>query len=515
MNIPTNLLAEFGKGHGVVFVGAGLSKGAGLPDWKALMRPLADELKCSPDLDPTKIAQYYQNTHGLSGRNLLVQHVKRMLNKPGTAPTRNHALLAKISAPIIFTTNFDDLLERALADAKRDVQRIIRDKNVGYWDTDKTNLVKMHGSLDDEEMLIITADDYAAYFRAHANITRALSALLMTHTFLFVGYSLSDPDLWQIYNQIRFDLAEHKRPAYAIFLNGDPLERDNLQRGGIIPINLTVPPGGDYNATLGEFLEVFLKHLPAPAPKIAVTPAPPTPVEHLAARVEKLLGATGFETLTRVDHPLHQIDLVVCADRGGARETRWLVACRAGEIEIADVRALAREMMQVRAARAYLVSEARVAPAVREEARATDDRVRALTLDAFYRERADFTVYAQHLVQEWAHTPQSQYYVDLGGRRQQRDLDGKPVGDGDPYKPIDEYLDAWLDIPGGNHISVLGDYGTGKTTLVKQYAAKLARKYLANPEKSRIPILISLREYAKAMNLRQLITDYLSGFTTS
>ncbi|MCI0475879.1 MAG: NACHT domain-containing protein, partial [Anaerolineales bacterium] len=201
--------------------------------------------------------------------------------------------------------------------------------------------------------------------------------------------------------------------------------------------------------------------------------------------------------------------LTVCADRGSPRETSWIIACRAGEIEIADVRALASALTRVNAARAYLVSEAPVLPTVRDEARTTTDRVRACTLDAFYRELADFTPYAQYLVQQWEREPLSQYYVDLGGKRQQRDQDGKPVGEGDPYKPIDDYLDRWLDVPGGNHISILGDYGTGKTTLVKQYAAKLARRYLAQPDRSRIPILISLRDYAKAMNLRQLITDFI------
>jgi len=74
---------------------------------------------------------------------------------------------------------------------------------------------------------------------------------------------------------------------------------------------------------------------------------------------------------------------------------------------------------------------------------------------------------------------------------------------------MDDYVDDWLNDQTRNHISILGDYGTGKTSFCRQYAAKLARRWLADPDRNRIPILVSLRDYAKAMNLEQLITDFL------
>jgi predicted NACHT family NTPase len=32
---------------------------------------------------------------------------------------------------------------------------------------------------------------------------------------------------------------------------------------------------------------------------------------------------------------------------------------------------------------------------------------------------------------------------------------------------MDDYVDAWLDDPARNHISILGDYGTGKTSFCR------------------------------------------------
>ncbi len=42
--IPPELITAIARGNAVLFVGAGLSKGAGLPDWNDLITLLANEL---------------------------------------------------------------------------------------------------------------------------------------------------------------------------------------------------------------------------------------------------------------------------------------------------------------------------------------------------------------------------------------------------------------------------------------------------------------------------------------
>ena len=64
--IPPDLVEAIAKGDAVLFIGAGLSAGAGLPGWSALLTPLADEI----DLPPVKrgdllmVAHYCQNNLG-------------------------------------------------------------------------------------------------------------------------------------------------------------------------------------------------------------------------------------------------------------------------------------------------------------------------------------------------------------------------------------------------------------------------------------------------------------------
>jgi len=48
MNIPRELVEQFAKGNGAIFVGAGLSIGAGLPGWGDLVSRLAAEIEDCP-----------------------------------------------------------------------------------------------------------------------------------------------------------------------------------------------------------------------------------------------------------------------------------------------------------------------------------------------------------------------------------------------------------------------------------------------------------------------------------
>ncbi len=84
-----------------------------------------------------------------------------------------------------------------------------------------------------------------------------------------------------------------------------------------------------------------------------------------------------------------------------------------------------------------------------------------------------------------------------------------PTEKGVRLEPLDEYVDKWLADPEHNHLSILGDFGTGKSSFCLHLTYELAKRYKADPVNSRIPLFISLRDYSKAVSLRQLITDLL------
>ena len=91
--IPPDLERALIDGECVLFVGAGLSRGAGLPDWDGLMRGMAAELGLAsgpeggsmehPKSDPLDLAQWYRDRFGAEG---LAALIRKTFGDPALAP---------------------------------------------------------------------------------------------------------------------------------------------------------------------------------------------------------------------------------------------------------------------------------------------------------------------------------------------------------------------------------------------------------------------------------------------
>jgi hypothetical protein len=76
--------------------------------------------------------------------------------------------------------------------------------------------------------------------------------------------------------------------------------------------------------------------------------------------------------------------------------------------------------------------------------------------------------------------------------------------------PIEQMVKDWLTDETNNVLFILGDYGAGKTSFLRQFTYKLlASPPARNGHQAPVPILIPLREYRQALNIRQVITDTL------
>lgn len=232
-------------GNAVLFIGAGLSIGAGLPGWDELVLPLAERIGYSGD-DLLKAAQYYENR---KGRHALISHLRDRLDTTGITPTENHRLLAGLPIDIVFTTNFDDLLERAYRGAGRAVNLVVGATELPYWDESKVNLVKLHGTHYRPASFIITERDYHTIYRSNALVVQQLNALLATKTFLFIGYSMSDPDFNQIYDQLHVELGRDQRRPYLVTFGVDEFTAEDLEQRGYHVISL---PGAQFGFRTGR-----------------------------------------------------------------------------------------------------------------------------------------------------------------------------------------------------------------------------------------------------------------------
>jgi hypothetical protein len=224
-----HFIKELEENNIAIFAGAGLSASAGYVNWKELLRPFADELNLdiNKETDLIGIAQFYFNDNG---RQRISQY---LLDNISTCnePTENHKILARLPISIYWTTNYDKLIEQALENANKipDVKYTINHLSLTKNKRDAV-VYKMHGDIDHPDSAVLTKDDYEKYITEKAPYITALSGDLVSKTFLFIGFSFTDPNLDYIMSRVRGYFKEHQRQHYCIFkkCNKSEYENDDL-----------------------------------------------------------------------------------------------------------------------------------------------------------------------------------------------------------------------------------------------------------------------------------------------
>lgn len=120
-------------------------------------------------------------------------------------PSLSHALLSGLPVGEVVTTNYDRLFELACQGIDRRVSVLPHapDRDADLW------LLKMHGSIERPQDIVLTREDYLRYDERRAALAGIVQALLMTRHMLFVGFSLQDDNFHRIVDAVRRAL----RPA--------------------------------------------------------------------------------------------------------------------------------------------------------------------------------------------------------------------------------------------------------------------------------------------------------------
>uniref|UniRef100_UPI00406CBA58 SIR2 family protein n=1 Tax=Macellibacteroides fermentans TaxID=879969 RepID=UPI00406CBA58 len=203
-------------GKAAVFVGAGMSAAAGFVDWKALLKDVAKELELdiSKEDDLISLAQYYV-TYKQNKKPLIEAIIENINSKK--RPTVSHEILASMPLETYWTTNYDDLLEKALDKQKKRIDVKRRDKDLLYPIKGSDAVIyKMHGDITASSDAVISKEDYELYQVTHGSMLNVLKGDLTTKSFLFLGYSFNDPNLLDLLSRIRCMVEEEKQEHYAL-----------------------------------------------------------------------------------------------------------------------------------------------------------------------------------------------------------------------------------------------------------------------------------------------------------
>jgi len=223
-------------------------------------------------------------------------------------------------------------------------------------------------------------------------------------------------------------------------------------------------------------------------------------------KVAHLLRLLGYNVEREQLIDSNRIDLVARKRADFGREEFYFVECKDHQAVIPKETIqifktwldgpTARQMQ----ARGMVVAAKDFSPAARSYAR--EQNIQALTYDELERNLFDFSPYLARIRQRYEASPIAAVYVD-----QFLALENKPD---DKPAPMLPHALEWVAGTGSRLWLVLGDYGTGKSTLVERLAYELARQCETDPE-SPVPITINLRNFPNAISLESLIREHLEA----
>jgi WD40 repeat protein len=497
VSIPQELVNAIKSSSVILFVGELLSQDAGLPSPAEAMLPLVKSLGMQPTLSHTMIADTYES---IMGRHNLIRHIRDIFTGTVTEPTVNHSLLAALPIKIWVTTNYDNLLEHTLQQARLSHRKVIRAEDLAFLNSQDHIIVKIFGDIMQPDTLVITTRDQSEYHLNHEALETWLKGQLFNKTLLFIGYSLNNP----IFNQIRTHIVRllqgYERMSYAILPSASELQIATLRQDNIYCITAST----DEYSSRQQALENILRRLVRLSKPYV---APILPINRLANEIRQWLQVLGY-TITQ-EKQISDVEHDLKAEiRIGLMFQRVIVRCVDGEVTIPRLASLKRAAKEQSVSIAWAVSERRVPPSATQYTVNELDELQAFNLDDFIRRIIDFEPYFHWLEQAYRESNIPKYYVPLACEKPVFDESGRLIN-ADRYKEIDAYIDDWLTASAKNHISILGNFGSGKTWFCIHYAYKLLQKYRNDPSHNRIPLLISLGDYATTNDIRQLITDLL------
>lgn len=211
INWPKDLIDDIARRRCVIFLGAGVSKnscnekGEHPMDWVEFLKYLADLIE-------NQSAAKVVHDCIRSGDLLTACEVARKAIRPVNFNTELlrcfsekrfksgeiHSDLVGIDSRVVLTTNVDKLYDMA-ASAILHGDVIVK----SHYDVDVADvirrqnrcIIKIHGTIDTPGNTIFTRIDYAKAREKYSSFYSVLEALFMTHTFLFLGASMRDPDI--------------------------------------------------------------------------------------------------------------------------------------------------------------------------------------------------------------------------------------------------------------------------------------------------------------------------------
>lgn len=275
--IPESLLLAHARGEVLFIAGAGVSRDAGLPDFRKLVINVYEELDSAvhsvisgggqetSKLDARQKAEVKRFCKGeydvvlgmlerrLDGRENVRSRVReeigKILRPDELKPTSMHRDLMRLSdhgsAVTIITTNFDLLLENAARNMKSPVQTYALGGIPRPTLRQEFNgVLHIHGALDRNPErtsdLIISDQDLGEFYLRRRIVPDLIYDAARLYNLVLVGYSANDPPMRYLLNAVAADGSRFRdlkeRFIFVGMSKDNPVELEDWRARGITPI---------------------------------------------------------------------------------------------------------------------------------------------------------------------------------------------------------------------------------------------------------------------------------------
>ena len=216
------------------------------PDYEAQRKKHEQAVKAGISPFKLEIAAYFRSAVKTTGDPHLLDELSCLTN------------VAKRSVAGVITTNYDLLLE----DVFKGYATFVGQEQLLFGGTQGiSEIYKIHGCCTQPDSIVINAGDYQNFERRNAYLAAKLLTVFVEHPIIFIGYSLSDPNIQSILTAIIDCLSEknlHVLKQRMIFVE---YSKDPGQASGITEHSVNFEGGARSiemtKITLHDFLPLY------------------------------------------------------------------------------------------------------------------------------------------------------------------------------------------------------------------------------------------------------------------